>query len=620
MTRPLVFVSYARLDAEEMEALCSHLGALEWIDVWVDRKGLQGGDDWEPKIRSAIASADLAILLVTPRFLNSQFIKNVEVPLILERHGRGQAIVLPVIGKPCFWDGTEWLRKFNVRPESGVPVWDDDGRHADNHLAKITAEVARLLAPAPKNEPPPRPAPPAPSTPTATAPAPLRTYETRMPNVGLFASDARGRLWVSDGEQVKVFRLGQNHFPERWPLPNRRWKTWLAEVWAGRAVFADWDGSLFASGSRGGGDGQALFPARPDSLPIHRLATGPGDWLVGASWDGRVRSWDAGGNLQGEDGISVPNLPTHLVPLADRSLGVVDQAGYLRLYDPAGREVWSWRADGRIHQVWGCAERGGWSFLMQVGRTRLVKVRAGRTPPAILEFEEPIVSIARLAGGEGEEWAVVGREGGKVDWVCLSPFRTVRDNRVDVPFTVRDLHAVRDARQPASLLAVGLTSAGQLFSLEEREVRLHPTPEPVRRLVADPTGGFLFLLGTERAFVVRNPVMAPIPLVAALESVQGTLLVSAFTRIVVRLRNTGAPAIHDIRGELRADGLIDPSRASRPPHLPVLPDQVVELAFAVRACVAGPHVPLTLQLELIDEGGEEVWTHHVRVEVESRGA
>jgi hypothetical protein len=83
-----VFVSYAHVDRSWLEevrqALTKHLVNLQppaELSVWDDSAITPG--KWEPQIRVAIAQAKVALLLVTPDFLESPFIKEKELPWIV---------------------------------------------------------------------------------------------------------------------------------------------------------------------------------------------------------------------------------------------------------------------------------------------------------------------------------------------------------------------------------------------------------------------------------------------------------------------------------------------------------------------------------------------------------
>ena len=147
MSRPLIFVSYSHKDDVEKNSLLSQLGVLEkeeLFDIWVDDR-IGAGGDWETEIKLAIQQARVAILFVTANFLNSPFILRREVPHLLERFQSEGLLIYPVIAKPCAWDRIEWLKKINVRPKNGAPVWREGGRYADEELAAVAREIADII-------------------------------------------------------------------------------------------------------------------------------------------------------------------------------------------------------------------------------------------------------------------------------------------------------------------------------------------------------------------------------------------------------------------------------------------------------------------------------------------
>jgi len=147
MTKPTLFISYSHKNETEKNVLLAHLGVLRragLLEIWNDDQ-IGAGGDWLEEIRQKMAKAQVAILLITADFLNSEFILDEEVPALLERREVEGLVVFPVIAKACAWRKVKWLAEMNVRPKNGKPVWGDRGSHVDEDLAAIAEEVAEII-------------------------------------------------------------------------------------------------------------------------------------------------------------------------------------------------------------------------------------------------------------------------------------------------------------------------------------------------------------------------------------------------------------------------------------------------------------------------------------------
>ena len=99
-----VFVSYAHADDDLRKSLRYQLKGLGYVDVWDDRE-INAGSEWSSEIASQMDSADIILLLISPEFIASDFVRTMEIPNALARHVDGTARVIPVLLRPCPWKG-----------------------------------------------------------------------------------------------------------------------------------------------------------------------------------------------------------------------------------------------------------------------------------------------------------------------------------------------------------------------------------------------------------------------------------------------------------------------------------------------------------------------------------
>jgi hypothetical protein len=118
---PLVFVSYSHADRKWLQRLRVHLKPLErygTIDLWDDTR-ITPGKLWRDEVREALGRARAAVLLITADFLASDFITNDELPPLLAAAEERGTKILPIIIKPCRFEQTEELSRFQaVNPPS----------------------------------------------------------------------------------------------------------------------------------------------------------------------------------------------------------------------------------------------------------------------------------------------------------------------------------------------------------------------------------------------------------------------------------------------------------------------------------------------------------------------
>ena len=117
-----VFVSYSHADRDWLDRLKTHLAPYirgERLDLWDDTK-IPTGADWALEIDRALKGARVAVLLVTPKFLASDFVADVELPAIHGRAGSALTVVwIPVSASA--YEATP-LKNFQAAHDPGRPL------------------------------------------------------------------------------------------------------------------------------------------------------------------------------------------------------------------------------------------------------------------------------------------------------------------------------------------------------------------------------------------------------------------------------------------------------------------------------------------------------------------
>lgn len=122
------FIIYAHEDRPTVNAIRGQLRIFEKkevLQIWDDGEIL-AGQDWDKSIKSKLESAQLILLFISVDFLNSEYIEKTELQAALQRHRDGEAILIPIIVRPCFWQEYFELGKFQALPPKAKPILSHD--------------------------------------------------------------------------------------------------------------------------------------------------------------------------------------------------------------------------------------------------------------------------------------------------------------------------------------------------------------------------------------------------------------------------------------------------------------------------------------------------------------
>ncbi len=151
MTTVRIFVSYSHEDG----CWLREDSLIPWLarslrkdaEIWYDRDGLHPGVEFRKRIEDEIDRSDIAILLVSQGFLNSEFIEEVELPRIIARVDRNEMLAVPILVEPCSWEENEFLSARQMMPGKPTPLinYVESPAQWANVRAEILAGIKKTI-------------------------------------------------------------------------------------------------------------------------------------------------------------------------------------------------------------------------------------------------------------------------------------------------------------------------------------------------------------------------------------------------------------------------------------------------------------------------------------------
>lgn len=146
MFRKGLFISYSHKDEKWLNTLVTFLRPYtrgEKVTVWSDKQ-IQPGANWEEEIKSNLDSSRVAILLVSPNFLASDYIVEKELPVLLKRQQDGELIIYWIAISHSAFNTTEL---FNIQSANNPskPLDELAKPERDKTLVEITGKIANAM-------------------------------------------------------------------------------------------------------------------------------------------------------------------------------------------------------------------------------------------------------------------------------------------------------------------------------------------------------------------------------------------------------------------------------------------------------------------------------------------
>ena len=186
-----IFISYSHRDEEFKDDLQIGLASLKnngHIAAWDDR-AIMAGDEWDHEIKDALYKADIILLLVSPNFLASRYVREQEIKIAMERHRNpaDPAVVVPIIIRPSDWKDNAFSR-LQALPKNSKPVstWSN----YDEAMLDVVSGIKKLVMR--------KPVKPTPQNSTLVTPTPLNSASSSLDVNGL-------KDLIGAGKTKKVF-------------------------------------------------------------------------------------------------------------------------------------------------------------------------------------------------------------------------------------------------------------------------------------------------------------------------------------------------------------------------------------------------------------------------------
>ena len=152
-TRTKAFIGYSRKDKVHLERLQTHLkgylhaasenDSLDMrVVIWDDTK-IAFGADWDKEIKDALVHAKVAALLVSADFLASDYIRECELPILLEAERVGEVKILSLVLGPCSFRYSALARYLvmnNAEPLMGMKPYKQEAV-----WAKFAEQIYKFL-------------------------------------------------------------------------------------------------------------------------------------------------------------------------------------------------------------------------------------------------------------------------------------------------------------------------------------------------------------------------------------------------------------------------------------------------------------------------------------------
>jgi formylglycine-generating enzyme required for sulfatase activity len=145
--RRKLFISYSHLDGEWVERLRRMLRPLEQrcgLERWDDSR-IQAGGLWREEIEQALASARVALLLVSSDFLASDFVTRSELPPLFRAAKEEGLRILWVPLRPCLWDLVPEIEQYQAVIPPSLTLAEMEEVEQERAMVQIARRIQQVF-------------------------------------------------------------------------------------------------------------------------------------------------------------------------------------------------------------------------------------------------------------------------------------------------------------------------------------------------------------------------------------------------------------------------------------------------------------------------------------------
>ncbi len=145
MSTPVsIFISYAHKDETFKDELRTHLKPYERaniVKVWDDRSIIPG-QEWDQEIKNHLEQSEVILFLISPDFMASGYIDEVEIKKAMARHNEKKTRIVPIVIRPSNLALLP-LNHFQAVPKNAKPIttWQD----RDEAWLDVTNQLGNLF-------------------------------------------------------------------------------------------------------------------------------------------------------------------------------------------------------------------------------------------------------------------------------------------------------------------------------------------------------------------------------------------------------------------------------------------------------------------------------------------